>query len=167
MYAKDNFEIQHRKELTKILPLCFFEKRLSCTIIEYRKKLMRQLYNDFSLVKSLPQFDALELLVKAGTDAIPKLVRASDVFEQYNINYQFGGELPVDLEVPVKYHSLFICPVMKMFCGNDNPPIRLNCGHVISRGAVERISKDNRFVVFKCPYCPHDSKTNDVRELKL
>ena len=43
-------------------------------------------------------------------------------------------ELPVatDLGKDHQYHSIFVCPVTKEISTIDNPPMLLNCGHVIS-----------------------------------
>lgn len=43
-------------------------------------------------------------------------------------------ELPVatDLGKDFQFHSIFVCPVTKEINTPDNPPMLLNCGHVIS-----------------------------------
>ncbi|KAM0688534.1 hypothetical protein COBT_000200 [Conglomerata obtusa] len=168
LYAKKNFNANDCKEdIRSLLKLAIDPSKYKNYLHTYTKLLKKQLHIDFALIKSLPQFNVLKVLFKGGTDSLANLVKASDVFEQYKINYHEGGELPIDLEVSAKYHSLFICPVLKIYCGEDNPPVRLKCGHVISFVAVERISKDNVLSVFKCPYCPNDSKMTEIKELKL
>jgi len=43
-------------------------------------------------------------------------------------------ELPIETNIGKKYsfHSVFICPITKEKCSDMNPPVALNCGHVIS-----------------------------------
>lgn len=49
-------------------------------------------------------------------------------------------ELPISVEIPNPQHSTFTCPILKVQSTESNPPIRLGCGHVISKEAVNKLS---------------------------
>ena len=38
-----------------------------------------------------------------------------------------------------QWHSVVACPILRQPCTEANPPMRLICGHVISRDALSRI----------------------------
>ncbi|EFO89695.1 hypothetical protein CRE_07379 [Caenorhabditis remanei] len=65
--------------------------------------------------------------------------------------YCMGYESPclLDCELPVDSfffgnHSVFACPILKEQCTSINPPMRLACGHVISKDAITRLSTNYR-----------------------
>ena len=39
-----------------------------------------------------------------------------------------------------RYHSIFACPILRQQSSDENPPMRLTCGHVISRDALNKLS---------------------------
>lgn len=55
--------------------------------------------------------------------------------------------------------------------------MRLNCGHVISRDALQKLAQSGRFVNpthinasythsrLKCPYCPIESNVSDAKRV--
>lgn len=69
-------------------------------------------------------------------------------------------QLPVELELGREYyfHSIFSCPVSKDQSTRDNPPMMLPCGHVLNRESIESICKKDAVRLFKCPYCPHETR---------
>lgn len=75
----------------------------------------------------------------------------------------YYNELPIDLPFTAQFHSIIICPVLKVPCCRVNPPIALECMHVISREAVKRLNNMNGY--FDCPYCPRRSHVNKVFEI--
>jgi hypothetical protein len=46
----------------------------------------------------------------------------------------------------------------------DNPPVLLPCNHVLCEQSVLKIAK-GRSKTFKCPYCPMDARTDNLRAL--
>ena len=62
-------------------------------------------------------------------------------------------ELPIEIDVGQehRYHSVFACPILRQQTTDQNPPMKLVCGHVISKDALNKLSIQNRL---KCPYCP-------------
>lgn len=57
-----------------------------------------------------------------------------------------GADSPVDswqieIELGMKcwYHSVFACPILRQQTTDSNPPIKLICGHVISRDALNKL----------------------------
>lgn len=86
-----------------------------------------------------------------------------------------SDELPVSIDIPNPVHSTFTCPILKTQSSESNPPVRLGCGHVISRDAVTKLassrpparsarsSRNNNKM--KCPYCPEEINTNENKRL--
>ncbi|KZO95194.1 hypothetical protein CALVIDRAFT_500452 [Calocera viscosa TUFC12733] len=75
------------------------------------------------------------------------------------------NELPVELPVPVRhrYHTVVCCPVVREPTNEENPPMLLSCGHVISKEAITRLQKGAQRV--KCPYCPVESNASQALRL--
>ena len=73
-------------------------------------------------------------------------------------------ELPIEIDVGpnARYHSIFACPILKQQTTDNNPPMRLTCGHVISRDALNKLSVGHKL---KCPYCPQEQNPNDARQI--
>ncbi|EJU05746.1 hypothetical protein DACRYDRAFT_46914 [Dacryopinax primogenitus] len=71
----------------------------------------------------------------------------------------------VELPVPVKhrYHTVVCCPVVREPTSEENPPMLLTCGHVISKEAITRLQKGSQRI--KCPYCPVESNANQALRL--
>ena len=53
-------------------------------------------------------------------------------------------ELPIQIPLPdaCKFHSIFCCPILKELSTPQNPPMMIPCGHVISKEAVHKLSKN-------------------------
>lgn len=49
-------------------------------------------------------------------------------------------QIEIDLNAEYRYHSIFACPILRQQSSEDNPPMKLTCGHVISRDALNRLS---------------------------
>ena len=56
-------------------------------------------------------------------------------------------QVEVDLGPQYRYHSLFACPILRQQCTDANPPVRLSCGHVISRDALNKLTNGNKYVM--------------------
>ena len=55
-------------------------------------------------------------------------------------------QMEVDLGPQYRYHSLFACPILREQCSDNNPPVRLSCGHVISKDALTKLTHGNKYV---------------------
>ncbi|KAM7161498.1 E3 ubiquitin-protein transferase RMND5B isoform 1-T2 [Macrochelys suwanniensis] len=80
-----------------------------------------------------------------------------------------GADLPVlswqiEIELGMKcwYHSVFACPILRQQTTDSNPPIKLICGHVISRDALNKLINGGKL---KCPYCPTEQNPADGKRI--
>ncbi|KAK2572974.1 E3 ubiquitin-protein ligase RMND5A [Acropora cervicornis] len=110
----------------------------------------------------------LQVCVTAGCIALPSLLQIRQVMQQQQVSgvWTSKDELPmeVDLGPQYRYHSLFACPILREQCSDTNPPVRLSCGHVISKDALTKLTHGNKV---KCPYCPLEMTPNDAREINF
>uniref|UniRef100_A0A7E4UQS1 RING-Gid-type domain-containing protein n=1 Tax=Panagrellus redivivus TaxID=6233 RepID=A0A7E4UQS1_PANRE len=112
---------------------------------------------------------ALETLVNVGADALPQMLSIRSVFNSRSLLPE-SEELPITIDIPNSCHSTFTCPILKTQASQNNPPVRLACGHVISKEAVNKLS-NNRYMRqtrvsrhgnrMKCPYCPEEINIAD------
>lgn len=72
------------------------------------------------------------------------------------------AQIEIDLNAEYRYHSIFACPILRQQSSEDNPPMKLTCGHVISRDALNRLSTGQMYKL-KCPYCPMEQSPNDAK----
>ncbi|KAH8877831.1 E3 ubiquitin-protein ligase [Schistosoma japonicum] len=83
-----------------------------------------------------------------------------------------GDMLPiaVKLDPSAHRHNIFHCPVIKEVISDSNDggigggPVRLTCGHAISRDAFNSLASGDRSRM-KCPYCPVETFKNQVLDL--
>ena len=106
----------------------------------------------------------LAVAVNAGCIALPALFSIKQVMLQHAGEWEAKDELPieVDLGKNSRYHSIFTCPILRQQTSNTNPPLRLTCGHCISRDALNNLSSGHNV---KCPYCPVEQNPNYARQL--
>ena len=53
-------------------------------------------------------------------------------------------KIEIDAGREYRYHSIFACPILRQQGSDSNPPMRLVCGHVISRDALNKLSSGNK-----------------------
>jgi hypothetical protein len=53
-------------------------------------------------------------------------------------------QIEIDAGREYRYHSIFSCPILRQQGSDSNPPMRLVCGHVISRDALNKLSSGNK-----------------------
>lgn len=74
-------------------------------------------------------------------------------------------ELPFEVDLGDEgggYHSVFACPILRQQASDQNPPMRLLCGHVISRDALNKLATAAKL---KCPYCPMEQSPAEARQI--
>lgn len=106
----------------------------------------------------------LTTCVNAGCTAIPALLSIKQVMMQRQVSGIWNGkdELPIEIDLgnDSRYHSMFACPILRQQSTDINPPMRLVCGHVISRDALNKLCNGSKM---KCPYCPMEQSPTDAR----
>ncbi|XP_069671462.1 E3 ubiquitin-protein ligase RMND5A isoform X2 [Periplaneta americana] len=106
----------------------------------------------------------LSVCINAGCTALPALLNIKQVMQQRQVTGIWNGkdELPIEIDLgqDSRYHSVFACPILRQQSTESNPPMRLICGHVISRDALNKLSNGNKL---KCPYCPVEQNPSDAR----
>lgn len=53
--------------------------------------------------------------------------------------FLFFEQIEVDLGKKCWYHSIFACPILRQQTTDNNPPMKLVCGHIISRDALNKM----------------------------
>lgn len=48
-------------------------------------------------------------------------------------------QIEIELDAEHRYHSIFACPILRQQSSEENPPMKLVCGHVISRDALDKL----------------------------
>lgn len=102
-------------------------------------------------------FDSpLFLIVLSGIISFQYFIKYDQIKQFSHVGWTTKNELPFDVELPdflSYFHPIFICPVLKEETTEANPPYSLACHHIISKKALDKLSK-NGSLSFKCPYCP-------------
>ncbi|XP_065828582.1 E3 ubiquitin-protein ligase RMND5A-like [Oscarella lobularis] len=115
-------------------------------------------------LSGLPVTSHLSAGLAAGCSALPNLLQIKSVLRQRHVHDMWSAmdELPIEIDIGSEqlYHSIFACPIMKQQSTSENPPMRLSCGHVISRDAIDRLLTGLRL---KCPYCPVEMQATDTK----
>lgn len=108
----------------------------------------------------------LAVAVNAGCVALPALLNIKQVMLQRQVSgvWNAKDELPIEIDVgeDCRYHSVFACPILRQQVSDNNPPMRLTCGHCISRDALTKLSAGHKL---KCPYCPIEQNPADARQI--
>ena len=94
----------------------------------------------------------------------------SQIHQFFKVMLQHAGvwgakdELPIEIDLGAnsRYHSIFACPILRQQTSDHNPPLRLTCGHCISRDALNKLSSGHKL---KCPYCPVEQNPADARQI--
>lgn len=106
----------------------------------------------------------------AGVIAYPQFLQHAKCLNKDLQKDQTVG-LSIDLPDEFCYHSTIVCPVNKEVCTRENPPVVLNCGHVISDASAKKLAQMNGELLgsrkFKCPVCPDEQLYSKIRVLKL
>lgn len=98
-----------------------------------------------------------------GASAVPALIRLQTLMSKRSECF-LGDELPIEVPVPEHVHSTFTCPILKVQATDENPPMRLSCGHVITREALSKLAQ-TRHQKLKCPYCPEEVLASEAKQV--
>jgi len=108
----------------------------------------------------------LTVAVTAGCKALPALLNIKQVMQQRQVSAVWNAkdELPIEIELggECRYHSVFACPILRQQVSDSNPPMKMVCGHVISRDALAKLTQGHKL---KCPYCPLEQNPADARQI--
>ena len=114
-----------------------------------------------------------------GGGALAKIEKGRKIMRERKSEWSQSDELPVSslplglfrfvllnlvkIEIPLppenRYHSVFACPVSKDQSTEQNPPMMMNCGHVVSKDSLQKLSKTSGYVVtfpFPWVFLMHD-----------
>lgn len=111
----------------------------------------------------------ISVAVDAGCVALPALLNINQILSNQGVQnvWQLRDELPVEIDLgrKLQFHSTFSCPILKQQSTESNPPMRLVCGHVISRDALHKLSGSSNTNKLKCPYCPMEQVVSDAMQI--
>lgn len=111
----------------------------------------------------------ISVAIDAGCVALPALLNINQILSNQGVQnvWQLRDELPVEIDLGrnLQFHSTFSCPILKQQSTEGNPPMRLVCGHVISRDALHKLSSSNTGNKLKCPYCPMEQVVSDAKQI--
>ncbi|AJU58778.1 Rmd5p [Saccharomyces cerevisiae YJM193] len=115
-------------------------------------------------------FDSpLFLIVLSGLISFQFFIKYKTIRELAHVDWTTKDELPFDVKSPdflTHFHPIFICPVLKEETTTENPPYSLACHHIISKKALDRLSK-NGTITFKCPYCPVNTSMSSTKKVRF
>ena len=101
-----------------------------------------------------------------GGGALARIEKARTVMKERKSEWSQTDELPVcifpllmssvshcpylQIEIQLtpenRYHSIFACPVSKEQSTEQNPPMMMTCGHVITKDSLQKLCKSNGYV---------------------
>ncbi|KAF5733262.1 protein RMD5 A [Tripterygium wilfordii] len=119
------------------------------------EKLTEELTKEFCGLLGQSFESPLSVAMAAGFEGLPTLLKLANVMAAKRHEWQEMEQLPVPLELGSKlqFHSIFVCPVSREQCSDENPPMLMPCQHVLSKQSIMKLAKSNSRI-FKCPYCP-------------
>lgn len=111
----------------------------------------------------------VSVTVDAGCIALPALLNINQILSNQGVNnvWHLRDELPIEIDLGrnLQFHSTFSCPILKQQSTESNPPMKLTCGHVISRDALTKLCSPPNGNKLKCPYCPVDQVASDAKQI--
>lgn len=126
------------------------------------------LVSSYCHVLGLPKDSALRLCMNVGILAWPKISRVLSLMkDRPGVEWNPQEELPVEVDTgsATRFHSVFVCPVLRQQTTDTNPPMMMPCGHVICQEALNRLCKGNTHHRIKCPYCPAESTASMAQRI--
>ncbi|WOL05811.1 hypothetical protein Cni_G14542 [Canna indica] len=109
---------------------------------------------------------ALGVAIVTGFRELPMLVKLqklTDGEQDWESMHQLP--IPIELETQLLLRSVVVCPGLKEKTSNENPPLLMPCGHVLSKKLITLISGNTRCLSFWCPCCKKRAKFIECRQL--
>ncbi|PRP75175.1 hypothetical protein PROFUN_15932 [Planoprotostelium fungivorum] len=171
-FARENFSAffrTHLKEIQKLMGCLIFAGRLdhcpySSYFVDSSSSLWSEIAEDFldssCRLMGLSRQSPLFLSLAAGSIALPKQLKVAGLTRLKSLKVQ---PLELDLGPSFQFHSIFACPVSREQTTSDNPPMRLICGHVISKMSLQKLVKSGGRL--KCPYCPTETSPSKALQI--
>jgi hypothetical protein len=178
-YANENlrpFYKEHEQE---------FRRLLACIAYLPLPKLQNSIYRDLALPTL--HFDLEPLFAKeycaslgmsrqvplrvvgdiGGGGALARIEKGRKVMGDRKGEWSQLAELPIEIPLASdnRYHSIFACLVSKEQSTESNPPMMMNCGHVISKDSLQKLNKSGGRS--KCPYCPIETAVGSALRIHL
>ena len=148
------------------------ENKLGHSDSETYNQLIEILTSDLSLLLDFGTRGSskshLTTCMEAGCQLLPSLVNLKQAMTQGKIGSLWNprDELPLEINLKLcQYHSLVACPILRQPTNEDNPAMRLFCGHIISKEALSKISSSHGKL--KCPYCPVEQSAKNALMVKF
>ena len=113
----------------------------------------------------VPHDRPLAVAVDAGVQGLPTLHKFCNVMQARLSAWADAPALPLEIDLGSGYHfhSVFMCPVSREQSSRDNPPMRLQCGHVVCEQSLRKLPRSAGRI--KCPYCPAEVSVADSLRL--
>ncbi|KAF2362032.1 CTLH/CRA C-terminal to LisH motif domain [Trinorchestia longiramus] len=182
-YARDNFTPfipNHQSAIQHVMgSLVFMRTGLENTPYSALlqpsqwEDLIQTFTKDACTVLGVSLHSPLGVCISAGCTALPVLLNINQALNsQVHNMWSAKEELPIEISLGKNsyYHSIFSCPIMRQQSTESNPPMRLTCGHVISKDALVKLTQasnkrtqSSRRV--KCPYCPVEQSPQDPLQI--
>jgi len=102
-----------------------------------------------------------------GGGALARIEKGRKLMRDRKSEWTQADELPIEIPLPPenRYHSIFACPVSKEQSTDQNPPMMMSCGHVITKDSLQKLAKPGGRV--KCPYCPTESQVSNAMRVRF
>ncbi|EFW98654.1 regulator of gluconeogenesis [Grosmannia clavigera kw1407] len=175
-YARDNFgrfQDRHLREIQRLAAALVFASNIQespyANVFETTfafDEVAVTFTREFCSLLGLSAESPLYVAATAGTIALPRLIKFIGATRSKRTEWTTANELAFETPLPesMLYHSIFVCPVSKEQTTENNPPMRLPCGHVLAHDSLRNLAKGSKF---KCPYCPMEGHLKDARQIVL
>ncbi|CAN6169577.1 unnamed protein product [Urochloa humidicola] len=166
------FASVHKEEFQKLMACLLWAGRLDQSPYSelmssaHWDKLAEELTHQFCSLLGQSRESPLSVAVSAGFQGLPTLLKLTQVMAAKKQEWQVMKQLPVPIDIgpEFQYHSVFVCPVLREQSTDENPPMRMPCGHVVSKQSIMKLSKSSSRP-FKCPYCPSEAVASHCKQL--
>lgn len=175
-YARDNFgrfRDRHLREVQRLAAALVFASNIQespyANVFDTTSafdEVASTFTREFCSLLGLSAESPLYVAATAGTIALPRLIKFIGATRSRRTEWTTANELAFETPLPdsMLYHSIFVCPVSKEQTTENNPPMRLPCGHVLAKDSLQNLAKGSKF---KCPYCPMEGQMKDARQIIL
>lgn len=159
MLSQETMDSRYTQTITRLMYKLMVDEQVEGidSIIEERLRSCINIFTkEYCLHNNLSLESPLFLIVLSGIISFQYFIKYNQIKALSHVGWTTENELPFDVDLPdflSHFHPVFICPVLKEETTKENPPYSLACHHIISKKALDKLSK-NGSLSFKCPYCP-------------